>query len=545
MTSARLSPAANLLRNSKLFALPAAVPLPPAKPTSQQISTSDTATTIYPTHAAIYTTSQSLKNGDWGLKRALPGKAFSRTRTPVIRIRNSIDTAEHIADFESAADHVQTLNKWQDVGVMIGNNPAPNQGTYHSAFASNVDNTTADSSALSRPRIGAPKGTATTHTAWSNAHRGKFNSAYQSDPQETDAAQPAPRNAGLPSLKKTLEQFKEDQITEAKAAGKDPPVTPKASPQVRAQPKRWRYKGPWLAGLSNLDFEQFMEKVDNNTIAAFREHLRKGIRAQRRSDHAVVADRARANQEELPPPPSQDVSESEVDARLQFLRHKPNDFGPEIATFFDLPTGPREQRTDGLSEYRYPPNSTEASENYQNFGLPRTHPSAGFSYLRSTRYARMDPKRGPMPPNAPMPARVLKDVHSRDTHEKQSLGVGGFVVRLGDVGGAGKARIAFEATAGGKRLATRFKDASVLADGSLEIGVGSFGQGFARLDGANMPYYVDDDEKARSEPPQEAPDRLPRMDSYGVLTYKKAQRLPDDDDTVHELLAGVRGNVRQ
>ncbi|KPI43794.1 uncharacterized protein AB675_6148 [Cyphellophora attinorum] len=540
MTSARLSPAANLLRNSKLFALPAAVPLPPAKPTSQQISTSDTATTIYPTHAAVYTTSQSLKNGDWGLKRALPGKAFSKTRTPVIRIRNSIDTAEHIADFESAADHVQTLNKWQDTGVMIGNSPMPYKGTYHSAFASNVDNTTVDSSALSDPRIGASNGTATTHIAWSNAHRGVYNSAYRSNTQETDAAPPN-QNTCLPSIEETLEQFEEDQKNEAIAKGHDPPITPQSSPQVRPPSKRWRYNGPWLAGLSNLDFEQFMEKVDDKTIAAFRRHLTKGIRAQRQKDYAVVRDRAKANQEELPPEPSSDVSESEIDARLQFLRHKPNDFGPEIATFFDLPTGPRENRNDGRSEYLYPPNSTGASENYQNFGLPRTHPSAGFSYLRSARYARMSPQRGPMNPNAPMPARVLKDVHSRDTSEKQSLGVGGFVVRLGNVGGSGKVRLAFQATAGGRRLATKFKDASVLADGSLEIGVDSIGDLDVRLDGDNMPYFRDDFEKATQV--ESAPNRLPEMDSYGVPTYKKAQRLRNDDpDVLQELFSGMRGN---
>lgn len=72
MSVARLSPTANLLRNSKLFALPPALSLPPARPTAEPTATSDTATTLYPIKAALETPTSSLHVGDWGLKRALP-----------------------------------------------------------------------------------------------------------------------------------------------------------------------------------------------------------------------------------------------------------------------------------------------------------------------------------------------------------------------------------------------------------------------------------------------------------------------------------------
>src|SRR5262249_42873165 len=113
MTAARLSPAATLLRNSKLFALPAALSLPAVEPSSEPLARSDSATTPYPTRAALETPSHSLNRGDWGLKRSLPVKTTTKSGTPTIRIRRGIDTPEHVADFESAADHVITLRKYQ------------------------------------------------------------------------------------------------------------------------------------------------------------------------------------------------------------------------------------------------------------------------------------------------------------------------------------------------------------------------------------------------------------------------------------------------
>ncbi|KAJ5805000.1 hypothetical protein N7474_010887 [Penicillium riverlandense] len=119
MASARLSPTANLLRKSRLFALPPALNPPQDPPTSKAVRESDTATLPYPTRASIVTPRTSLAKGDWGLKRALPAKSTSeKSSRPIVRL-NALDTYEHVTDFDSAADHTLTLQKFQELHMPI------------------------------------------------------------------------------------------------------------------------------------------------------------------------------------------------------------------------------------------------------------------------------------------------------------------------------------------------------------------------------------------------------------------------------------------
>lgn len=118
MSMRRLSPTANLLRTSRLFSLPPPLPRPNSDLTASANYESESATLPHPTHAAIETTNSSLGRGDWGLKRPLPLKSTTRTSTPTIHIDN-VDSIDHITDFSSAADHVLTLRKWQELGIPL------------------------------------------------------------------------------------------------------------------------------------------------------------------------------------------------------------------------------------------------------------------------------------------------------------------------------------------------------------------------------------------------------------------------------------------
>ncbi|BCS03522.1 mitochondrial 37S ribosomal protein bS1m [Aspergillus luchuensis] len=146
MATARLSPTANLLRKSRLFALPQALTPPPTPPTSKNVNESETATLPHPIRASIVTPSSSLSRGDWGLKRPLPAKSTSeRSSRPVVRV-NALDTFEHITDFESAADHTVTLEKFQELNMPISLPARVTYGTsiiprHQSPFESHVDNT--------------------------------------------------------------------------------------------------------------------------------------------------------------------------------------------------------------------------------------------------------------------------------------------------------------------------------------------------------------------------------------------------------------------
>ena len=143
MATARLSPAASLLRNSRLFSLP-----PPLSPPASLVS--DTATQPHPRLAAIETPASSWGRGDWGFKRPLPLKSTTKTGTTTIRVQNGIDSTDHIADFESAADHVLTLRKWRELNLPIRFVSKRTRDESMSVFEPTVDNISSSASSTRR-----------------------------------------------------------------------------------------------------------------------------------------------------------------------------------------------------------------------------------------------------------------------------------------------------------------------------------------------------------------------------------------------------------
>ncbi|KAL7272684.1 hypothetical protein RUND412_004493 [Rhizina undulata] len=112
MTSKCRSPAAALLRNSRLMAMPQPIPAPP----SHNIYAPPPAP--YPTMQAIATPPASHARGEWGLKRDLPLK----TKNVYLRYKD-LDTLEHFTTFESAHDDVFTLRKWQEMDIPLTKSP--------------------------------------------------------------------------------------------------------------------------------------------------------------------------------------------------------------------------------------------------------------------------------------------------------------------------------------------------------------------------------------------------------------------------------------
>lgn len=109
----RLSPAASLLRHSRLMAMPAPVPPPP----SHFLTNPDVSP--HPVVQAITAPTSSRSRGSWGLKRDLPTK----TKYPFLRY-TALDTLEHFTTYESAGDDVLTLKKWQEMDLPLLKGPA-------------------------------------------------------------------------------------------------------------------------------------------------------------------------------------------------------------------------------------------------------------------------------------------------------------------------------------------------------------------------------------------------------------------------------------
>ena len=316
MSVRKLSPTANLLRSSRLFSLPPPLVRPSDKATSSQRFGSETATLPYPTQQAIETTPSSLARGDWGLKRSLPLKSTARTSTPTIKIKD-IDSIDHITDFESAADHVLNLKKWQEIGLPVTiHEDRPVYKVYEKHQPLRV-------------------------------HRSVFESEYDNTEGRSD----------------------------------DP------------KHKRWKHRGPWLAGQTAGEFNEYTEKKIKARKTKFREFLR-----ERLANKIATEDRRTAIDGglDLPEDPPE-VTEELLNHHIKELRQDQQGLlFRYIEEFLDLPSGTN--ATDSEVAWK----STEGEK-----GPPTTHPSAGLSYLRTPSHTFNHPGLGPQAEERPVRARIL------------------------------------------------------------------------------------------------------------------------------------------
>lgn len=426
MAAARLSPAAGLLRNSRLFALPPPLPPPDAEVYSKPEGRSDTASLPYPTRAAIETPLLSLNKGDWGLKRPLPLKSTTKSGTPIMRIQGGIDTREHIADFESAADHALTLRKWQDMHMPMSapqvdtsGRDTPSENVF-SATYDNISNT--QSMTASRRRITG---------VWPNVPASLLKDAS-----------PAPETTSRASL--------------------------------APNPKRWRYNGPWLAGMSGMEFEAYLKDQVRRRKGEFKEMVRAHMIAQRTSERkkeAMEKGEGVGSTTGLV-----EITESELAEYMRSLRTTPYVFGPLITEFLDLPEGPDTPRisTELTSQQWRNGRSTLAARVYRDVGPPKTHPSAGLSYLKvgPKTYARNDPVYGPQFLNPPVQARVLKTRRKSNTVDG-ALGVAGVVANNVEISGINSKQLfeAYDPKPGGHKRVVRPVSASLNSNGTVNLNV--------------------------------------------------------------------------
>lgn len=187
------------------------------------------------------------------------------------------------------------------------------------------------------------------------------------------------------------------------------------------QDRRWKFSGPWLAGMTDGDFKKYLLKRVRNRRAEFRQYL-KEILATNMSEKAAI----KAQETGDPPPPAVDAA-TVTDAQLtEFLRDLRND-RPKLynmtGKFLDLAPvqPPKEHWQVGK------PSDLKASNPYAQDGPPVTHPSAGLSYLRTASFIDNHPLYGPQKSHAPVKARIVAPRTQSYGGRGAKLGVGGFV----------------------------------------------------------------------------------------------------------------------
>jgi hypothetical protein len=451
-----LSPTANLLRNSRLFALPNPLPRPNVGDTYGAGITraSETATLPYPTHQAIATTKSSLARGDWGLKRPLPARSrLLQVSDPVLRV-TQLDTIEHVTDFDSAADHVRTRQKWEEMGIPV-------------------------MKGMSQMRdydlSGIPPG-------------GAFEVRDDTTSYDTELGMD---EAGL-----YLQALKENSKKNSQANKQFTPFRP---PPVNAEvhnSRRWKHDGPWLPGMNAEDFTTYLGKEISKRRTEFNKYLKEFVKNEIYTTRQLAA----STSGDVAPMDIQEakewdaerskqwaqISEQDIQAGIKALRRETanNPLASKLVTklilpFLRLPTikfkniAYAEQATNrDIEQYQFDQESAPLS----------THPSAGLGYLRTRSYIANHPILGPQSSPSPITARVVQPRTTSGTKEIYArLGVGGFVAndqyRSTDTSSANRANISNARdvetididTPGGKKVMVQPMFGSVSNDGRIHV----------------------------------------------------------------------------
>ncbi|KAG9238488.1 mitochondrial ribosomal protein MRP51 [Amylocarpus encephaloides] len=379
-----IAPGAALLRSSRVFSVPPPLPKPEENWNPTGNFSSDTATAIHPTHLSITTPQTSRVRGDWGLKRSLPLRSTTKSSTPVIRV-SAMDTYEHITEYASAADHSLTLQKWQELGValstpiqkMAGGNYFKNHLVGKSVFEDQLDT-------IFRPQTDGP----------------------------------------------------------------------------RDEEVRWRFKGPWLAGQSEGQFNEYMRSTVLRQKNQFREFIRnqcateerrklmlsrreaenasppKGKVSQGATSHAhestTAPEGAPVESKQIPLPK---ISDDQLYQYMKGLRQDRAELYKQIRTFLDLsPTSSKKSMPRNIGAFIAgdvdEPEMEHSSSPYAFSGPPKTHPSAGLSYSRTSSKLENHPIYGPQQVSKPIEARIVTP-RNAPSHQL-SLGVGGFIAMAPD-----------------------------------------------------------------------------------------------------------------
>lgn len=408
-----ISPAAKLLRNSRLFSLPNPLPRPEASSVFTG-TTSNSATLPYPTHQAIATTKSSLARGDWGLKRPIPSRSrIVQTSNPVLKV-TQLDTIEHITDYDSASDHVRTREKWEelDIPIMRGMHAMRDTGLY--------DRHTVDGAFDRRSDV----------------------TSYENNEGLDDPA------AHFQKIKRSMEATLREEQRAKRAKAKNPnapdaPFVPFGAYVPDAElrnVRRWKHEGPWLPGMSSADIMKYITKQLDPRKEEFHRILVHYVK----NDIYTARNDAFSKNETLPLDEAEAAvmirqqekkwskfTQEEIDAGIKELRKeaaldplKSKLFQHLVGPFLRLPTF-KFKDASWSSENK----KQEALQRFDDSSVPlSTHPSAGLGYLRTTSHMMNHPILGPQAKRQPVTARVLQPRTLYNSNERHArLGIGGFV----------------------------------------------------------------------------------------------------------------------
>ncbi|KAI0150459.1 hypothetical protein GGR57DRAFT_472891 [Xylariaceae sp. FL1272] len=202
-----------------------------------------------------------------------------------------------------------------------------------------------------------------------------------------------------------------------------------SSNMVKTEDIRWRFKGPWLAGMTDGQFNRWLQDTVRSRRAEFNLFLKDAYARELTEQRTKEATEA-----QLPTPPAltaSDITDAQLVEYLIDIRQDRLVLFRHVSRFFDLAPlpGPAQvyhvhRLKEGRAQIIPRPNP------FSSQGPPITHPSAGLSYLRTSSFVDNHPVYGPQKNHPPVKGRILKPVNKTTGVHWPIIGVAGFVANF-------------------------------------------------------------------------------------------------------------------
>ena len=201
---------------------------------------------------------------------------------------------------------------------------------------------------------------------------------------------------------------------------------------------RWKFSGPWLAGLTEGEFNEYVFKEVRRRKADFREFLRAVCATETIRNNQRRATEEGEDVEALLALKASDITDQQLTDYIRSIRKDRSKLNKHIRTFLDLPPSPNFKIPGGsLSDtinsiFQEVQVEVQAASDspYAESGPPKTHPSAGLSYSRTASHTFNHPLYGPQKFRPPVEARVVMPKAAAVGSFSPILGVGGFAVNV-------------------------------------------------------------------------------------------------------------------
>lgn len=193
---------------------------------------------------------------------------------------------------------------------------------------------------------------------------------------------------------------------------------------------RWKFQGPWLANLTEGQFQKYLKRAVRPRREEFRQFLRERIAADMNTEERAGALGNGPGTNEVKQIQPDDITEQQLTSYLRSLRENNRvELYQLVGQFLDLAPLAPPQNFQFIDSLSFTPQTIGKQNPYAAEGPPITHPSAGMSYIRTNSYLDNHPIYGPQNTHPPVRARVLNPASS-DLKSWPSIGVGGFVAQV-------------------------------------------------------------------------------------------------------------------